>query len=163
MLKEIEEISRAGSTEALPVFNLTDGKLEETSEVAGEPAQPETTVEESAPRDQAAVAIWLGMKLELPSGRSFAFLMCSANQDGEGILAEGVRGPSEDEKEHVIHCSRCDEPHCVVSLADAIAENLLGEIDDAVSCIQVREIVALTLLDFEGIAKKGKAANLRSA
>jgi hypothetical protein len=37
------------------------------------------------------------------------------------------------------------------------------EIDEAIPRIQVREIVALTVRDLEGIAKKGKAAKGKAA
>jgi hypothetical protein len=105
-------------------------------------------------KGRQAVAIWLGVKLELPSGRNFAILMCSEEQNGGMLFVEGVQGPS-DEDEDMIQCSICDAPHYVLSFADAIEEELVN-VEEAVGCLPVSKIVGLTIRDLEAAVRERK-------
>lgn len=133
----------------LPRKGLTEDSMEtkaaETSDRIG------VVIGEPAEAGSQAVAIWLGVKLELPSGRSLALLICNEEQDGGVLFVEGVRGPS-DEDEDMVPCPRCGSPHYVVSLVDAIEEELL-DVKESVVCVHASKLVALTLRDVEAIAK----------
>jgi hypothetical protein len=106
--------------------------------------------EQTEPSD--AVAVWLGIRMELPSGRSFAVLMCSDDQNGGAWFVEGVQGPSDDEADGIT-CSRCGTRHSVISLVDAIERDLVN-ITEATIGIMLNTVVALWLRDLEKAAKR---------
>lgn len=131
---------------------IVEGDLKAKSEVDSEIKESGAVLEivTEEPETSGAVAIWLGMRMDLPSGRSLAFLMCSDDQNGAGLLVEGVEGPSDDD-ENMIQCSHCKTRHYVVSLADAIEDGLV-DVSEALVSIAPDRVVALRLRDLEEIA-----------
>jgi hypothetical protein len=85
------------------------------------------------------VAVWLGVTVRLPGGRTLPYLACTRHSNADGFLAEGVK-----ESSTTVRCPHCKRPHELFSLADAILYDRLNVLETFVT-IPISEIVAMGL------------------
>jgi hypothetical protein len=91
----------------------------------------------------AAVAVYTGMVLELPSGRRLSYLFCSTDQYGAGFFVEGARAS---DKEDRITCKRCDRLHYVIDVATALEEGHM-DMAEAGPTLVLESLLAILLRD----------------